>query len=50
LTTVATILSPGANGMAIEFNFYFIAIISIAFAVIVPRISQVGKRREKPVE
>jgi putative Mg2+ transporter-C (MgtC) family protein len=50
LTTVAAISSPGAIGMAIEFNFYFIAIISIAFVVIVTRISQVGKRREKAVE
>jgi putative Mg2+ transporter-C (MgtC) family protein len=50
LTTAASISSSGATGMAIGFNFYFIVIISIAFIVIVPRISQVGKRREKADE
>ena len=47
LTTAASIWFSGAIGMAIGFNFYFIAIISIAFALIVPRIPKVGKRREE---
>jgi putative Mg2+ transporter-C (MgtC) family protein len=47
LTTAASIWFSAAIGMAIGFNFYFIAIISIAFALIVPRIPQVGKRREE---
>ena len=33
-----------AIGIAIGFNFYFVAIVSIAFAVIVPRLPKVGKR------
>ena len=40
LTTSASIWFSSAIGMAIGFNFYFIAIVSIAFAVIVPRIPQ----------
>ena len=47
LTTAASIWFSGAIGMAIGFNFYFIALISIAFALIVPRIPKVGKRREE---
>jgi putative Mg2+ transporter-C (MgtC) family protein len=50
LNTAASIWFSGAIGMAIGFNFYFIAIISIVFLVIVTRISQVGKRREKADE
>ena len=50
LITTASIWFAGAIGMAIGFNFYFIAIISIAFAVIVPRIPQVGKIHEKADE
>lgn len=50
LITAASIWFAGAIGMAIGFNFYFIAIISIAFAVIVPRIPQVGKIHEKADE
>lgn len=36
LTTAANIWFSGVIGMAIGYNFYFIAIVSIAFAVIVP--------------
>lgn len=36
-----------AIGMAIGFNFYFIVIITIAFAAMVPRTPQVRKKREK---
>jgi len=50
LTTAASIWFSGAVGMAIGFNFYFIAIVSIAFALIVPRIPKVGKRREETYE
>ncbi|WP_458747604.1 MgtC/SapB family protein [Candidatus Nitrosocosmicus sp. T] len=50
LTAAASIWFSGAIGMAIGFNFHFIAIISIVFVVIVTRISQVRKRREKAVE
>ncbi len=41
LTTAASIWFSGAIGMAIGFNFYFIALLSIAFAIIVPRIPKV---------
>ena len=47
LTISASTWFAGAFGMAIGFNFYFIAIITIAFAVIVPRISQVVKNIRK---
>jgi len=47
LTISASTLFAGAFGMAIGFNFYFIAIITIAFAVIVPRIPQVVKNMRK---
>lgn len=50
LTTAASIWFSGAIGMALGFNFYFIAIVSIAFALIVPRIPKVGKRREETYE
>jgi putative Mg2+ transporter-C (MgtC) family protein len=33
-----------AIGIAIGFNFYVVAIVSIAFAVIVPLLPKVGKR------
>ena len=48
--TAASIWFSGAIGMATGFNFYFIVLVSIAFAVIAPRISQVGKRREEADE
>jgi|SRR5688572_18812979 len=38
LTTAANIWFSAAIGMAIGFNFYFVAIVSIAFAVGVPHI------------
>ena len=47
LTTAASIWFSGAIGMTIGFNFYFISLIAIAFAVLVPRIPKVGKRREE---
>lgn len=50
LTTAASIWFSAAIGMAIGFNLYFIAIISIVFALIVPRIPQVGKRRKEDTD
>lgn len=47
LTTAASIWFSGAIGMAIGFNLYFIAIVSIIFALVVPRIPKVGKRRQE---
>ncbi len=47
LTISASTWFAGAIGMEIGFNFYFIAIITIAFAVIVPSISQLVKNRRK---
>ena len=47
LTTAASIWFSGAIGMTIGFNFYFIAFVAILFAVLVPRIPKVGKRREE---
>ena len=41
LTTAASIWFSGAIGMAIGFNFYFVAIVSIAFAVGVPHIPKI---------
>ena len=43
LTTAASIWFSAAIGMAIGFNFYFIAIVSVAFAVLVPRIPHISK-------
>ena len=43
LTTAASIWFSGAIGMAIGFNFYFVAIVSIAFAVAVPHIPRIRK-------
>lgn len=43
LTTAANIWFSAAIGMAIGFNFYFVAIVSIAFAVAVPHIPQLRK-------
>ncbi|HET6589381.1 MAG TPA: MgtC/SapB family protein [Candidatus Nitrosocosmicus sp.] len=47
LTTAASIWFSGAIGMAIGFNLYFIALVSIIFALVVPRIPKVGKRRQE---
>src|ERR1044071_1769803 len=41
LTTAASIWFSGAIGMAIGFHFYFVAIVSIAFAVGVPHIPKI---------
>ena len=43
LTTAASIWFSGAIGMAIGFNYYFVAIVSIAFAVAVPHIPKIRK-------
>ncbi|MDR4492059.1 MAG: MgtC/SapB family protein [Candidatus Nitrosocosmicus sp.] len=47
LTTAASIWFSGAIGMAIGFNLYFIALVSIIFALVVPRFPKVGKRRQE---
>jgi putative Mg2+ transporter-C (MgtC) family protein len=43
LTTAANIWFSAAIGMAIGFNYYFVAIVAIAFAVAVPHIPQLRK-------
>jgi len=43
LTTAASIWFSGAIGMAIGFNFYFVAMVSIAFAVGVPHIPKIRR-------
>ena len=43
LTTAASIWFSGAIGMAIGFNFYFVAIVSITFAVGVPHIPKIRR-------
>ena len=43
LTTAASIWFSGAIGMAIGFNYYFVAIVSIVFAVAVPHIPKMRK-------
>ncbi len=45
LTTAAAIWFAASIGMAIGFNFYFMAIVAIAFAVLVPRIPHISKLR-----
>jgi putative Mg2+ transporter-C (MgtC) family protein len=50
LTIAASIWFFEGIGMVSGFNFYFMAIVSIAFDVIVPRIPIVGKRREESDE
>jgi putative Mg2+ transporter-C (MgtC) family protein len=47
LTISASTWFACAFGMAIGFNFYFIAIITIAFAVIIPSIPQLVKNMRK---
>lgn len=47
LTTAASIWFSGAIGMAIGFNFYFVALISIAFAALVPRIPSLSKKKKR---
>jgi putative Mg2+ transporter-C (MgtC) family protein len=46
LTTAAAVWFAAAIGMAIGFNFYFMALVAIAFAVLVPRIPHISKIRE----
>jgi putative Mg2+ transporter-C (MgtC) family protein len=46
LTTAAAIWFAAAIGMAIGFKFYFMAIVGIAFAVLVPRIPHISKLKE----
>jgi putative Mg2+ transporter-C (MgtC) family protein len=46
LTTAAAIWFAAAIGMAIGFNFYFMAIVAIAFAVLVPRIPHISKLKQ----
>jgi putative Mg2+ transporter-C (MgtC) family protein len=43
LTTAAAIWFAASIGMAIGFNFYFMAVVAIAFAVLVPRIPHISK-------
>ena len=42
LTTAAAIWFAASIGMAIGFSFYFMAIVAIAFAVLVPRIPHIS--------
>jgi putative Mg2+ transporter-C (MgtC) family protein len=46
LTTAAAIWFAASIGMAIGFSFYFMAIIAIAFAVLVPRIPHISKLKD----
>ncbi|MFL6362498.1 MAG: MgtC/SapB family protein [Nitrososphaeraceae archaeon] len=46
MTTAAAIWFAASIGMAIGFNFYFMAIIAIAFAVLVPRIPHISKLKD----
>jgi putative Mg2+ transporter-C (MgtC) family protein len=43
LTTAASIWFSASIGMAIGFNYYFIAIVAVAFAVLVPRIPHISR-------
>src|ERR687886_3072303 len=46
LTTAAGIWFAASIGMAIGFKFYFIALVAIAFAVLVPRIPHISKIKD----
>jgi putative Mg2+ transporter-C (MgtC) family protein len=46
LTTAAAVWFAAAIGMAIGFNFYLMALVGIAFAVLVPRIPHISKLKE----
>jgi putative Mg2+ transporter-C (MgtC) family protein len=46
LTTAAAIWFAASIGMAIGFNFYFMALVGTAFAVLVPRIPHISKLKE----
>jgi putative Mg2+ transporter-C (MgtC) family protein len=43
LTTAAALWFAAAIGLAIGFNIYFMALVGIAFAVLVPRITHISK-------
>lgn len=43
LTTATSVWFSAAIGMAIGFNFYIIALVAIAFVVLVPRIPHISK-------
>lgn len=45
LTTAASIWFSGAIGMAIGFNYYFIALVSIGFVILVSRIPKIQKNK-----
>jgi putative Mg2+ transporter-C (MgtC) family protein len=47
LTTAASIWFAASIGMAIGFKFYFIALVAIAFAVLVPRIPHISKLKSQ---
>jgi putative Mg2+ transporter-C (MgtC) family protein len=44
--TAAAIWFAAAIGMAIGFNFYFVTIVAIGFAVLVPRIPHISKLKQ----
>jgi putative Mg2+ transporter-C (MgtC) family protein len=46
LTTAAAVWFAAAIGMAIGFNFYLMALVGIAFAVLVPRIPHISRIKE----
>lgn len=46
LTTAAAIWFAAAIDMAIGFNFYFVTIVAIGFAVLVPRIPHISKLKQ----
>ena len=46
LTTAASIWFSGAIGMAIGFNYYFIALVSIGFVILVSRIPKIPKNKK----
>ena len=46
LTTAAAIWFAASIGMAIGFDFYFMALVATAFAVLVPRIPHISKLKE----
>jgi putative Mg2+ transporter-C (MgtC) family protein len=46
LTTAAAIWFAAAIGMAIGFNFYFVTIVAIGFAVLVRRIPHISKLKQ----
>ncbi len=46
LTTAAAVWFAASIGMAIGFNLYFMALVGIAFAVLIPRIPHISKIKE----